>query len=685
MDPSHDNPPPPYSETDIYSQPGNIHTPPASSNALTADDALSSSTGDVQFTPPQSPTTARSVPAEPSPAVAAYFDSRPAPSEIPSERLEHTITISAETRPEDLALQPGFPARDVTEQDWRTFVNFLLPGHAARSNEAVVERKLRAASDAGSAPGDAKTQLGSITSEDGSQPQPAPRREDVERTVEEWNAFFFGPRGISIRLSPEPGARQMPGAWDQAFDNNAANTGSGAANANAATEPANQRSWGLGGIRVTQDGISIGNILEARRGRIRVGQFTADQSGISYAGRPIAPTQAGYYGAACPGQVGPSELRGEQARAARADRSLSSESSSDSDSEGEDHEVIDELLDYDELFDRDDSPSADQYNVCSQALQRWLSSPDQHITGATLRALKQQLHAPGSEGGALPQAERKERKKELKALIKVARSLAKRQRQERREVRRQEKQQRRAGRRERRQQQKEVRRTRREHRREGRRGHGHGGHVPSQPSAPPAPHGVPGVSVPSPPTGVPGVSVPPAPLWGRSFGRQPSPHIPPGPPTPETAAAHAPGLHIPAIPRAGRGGHPFAGRARPSGAYQGRESFFAHHVAPGGWPHARHPGQGFHRSRHEGFSRAVKQLGDRVAERTEALSRLEGEMAGNAPARRWGAGRMEARRYALEKEIESLQSSMEGLRVHADREQAKLAEEEGRAGGAARA
>ena len=108
-------------------------------------------------------------------------------------------------------------------------------------------------------------------------------------------------------------------------------------------------------------------------------------------------------------------------------------------------------------------------------------------------------------------------------------------------------------------------------------------------------------------------------------------------------------------------------------------------MVPGDCPHAGHPGQGFHRSRHEGVSRAVKQLEDRVAERTEALSRLEGEMAVNAPATGWGARRMGARRYALETEIEALQSSMEGLRVHADREQAKLAEEEGRAGGAARA
>lgn len=66
-------------------------------------------------------------------------------------------------------------------------------------------------------------------------------------------------------------------------------------------------------------------------------------------------------------------------------------------------------------------------------------------------------------------------------------------------------------------------------------------------------------------------------------------------------------------------------------------------------------------------------------ERTAALSRLESETANNTPARGWAARRVEGRKHALEKEIESLQLSAEGLRMSADEEYAKWVAEEGNA------
>lgn len=670
MNPDHDAPPPPYSVTDIYSHSGGDPTPAASStNGRHADDTISSSTGDIIYTPPLTPTTARSVAAEASPAVAAYFQSRPAPLNLPSERLEHTITINSGTRPQDLDLQPTFLARDVQEQDWRTFVNFLLPDHAARSNEAIVDRKLRAESDAGSARSGAEAQLGSIRSDDGNQSASAPRREDTERTVEEWNTFFFAPRGILIRLSSELEARQMPGAWDQAFDNDTGNTNNRATNNVAAEATENQRSWGMGGIRVTQDGVSIGNLLEAHRRGIRVGQLSADQSGISYGGRVLVPGQAmggggarGFaqwspwspWGPAQPGTTPAREAQLDNANVHDKDH-LSSSSSSDSDSESSDGDDIEELLDYDELLDDCENLSAAQYEACSGALHMWLNAPLQHITKADLRDLRRQIRALNSQNRALPQAEKKERKKELKALLKETRGLAKRQKQERRQLRRQEKQKRRGERRERRQQQREVRRARRQHAR------GRGRFAPPEPPMPPMP------PMPPPPVN---------PFGANPFGQGPlglspgfhspvPPHVPGVPPIP--GVPPVPGVPpIPCGPRAGRGGNPCAGRGRPWGPHQ----------------RGAHGGS-FHRARHESFTRAVNKLEDRLAERTLTLSQLEGEMASNTSSRGWGARRMEGRKHALEKEIEALQSSMEGLQVQADAEYAKLVAEEGEAAGTA--
>ncbi|SPN97538.1 uncharacterized protein DNG_01049 [Cephalotrichum gorgonifer] len=671
MDPVHDAPPPPYSETDIYSQPGNNAPSVASSNARRGDDNVSSSTENIIYTPPLTPTTAPGVTWEPAPAAAAFFDSRPATTATPPERLEHTIVISEEVRPQDLASQPGFAARDVTEQDWKTFINFLLPDHVARSNHAVADRKLRAESSAGSTGGDAEAQLGSLRSDDGAQPQPMPRREEMERTVEEWNTFFFAPRGIKIRLSPDTETRRMPGAWDQSFDNHAGNANEDPASSNAgpsARGPQAQTVWGMGGIRVTQDGISFGNALAADRFGIRLGQFTADQSGISYGGRtlfanpqhnPMARGLEGHHGPAWPPQPAPPAPRGRHAHEADGNhqRSSSKSSSSDSssDSDSSDGEGVGDLLDFDELFGHDQLAGA-QFDVCSATLHRWLNSPQQHITKADVRELKREVRAARSHNNALSSAERKEYKAGLKSLLKEMKGLVKQQKQERKQVKRQEKQRRRAEKRERKQQNREMRRARKE---QGRRGG-----FPPVPSMPPMP------SMPSMP---------------------PVPPQPPAPPMP-----HA-GLCNPL----GRGGHPghgmFSpwgggcgnrdgpfggrgrGRGRGRGAYQGPLGFFPSPEVPGGWP----TGHSHHRSHYESYTSAIKKLEDRISERTATLSRLENDMASRASGGGgWSARRAEGRKHGLEKEIEALQNSMEGLQVRADEEYAKMvaAEEDGARG-----
>lgn len=59
----------------------------------------------------------------------------------------HTIAIHPRTTPYDLPYpEPieDFFARDLTQQDWATFVNYLLPDYASDANNQVADRKLKA-------------------------------------------------------------------------------------------------------------------------------------------------------------------------------------------------------------------------------------------------------------------------------------------------------------------------------------------------------------------------------------------------------------------------------------------------------------------------------------------------------------------------------------------------------------
>ncbi|KAI8183675.1 hypothetical protein K4K51_013213 [Colletotrichum sp. SAR 10_75] len=177
-----DVPPPPYSETDIYSTAGRSsntnNTNASASPRIPSDDAASrvsshaSSHSEVIYTPPLTPRTnttqphsrhdsslssanasSSNHPASSTTAYsdfsAAYFDSRPPlPSRSPREQLVHTITVTPTTTPDDVPYAPTWAARDVTQQDWATFINVLIPHHAAARNEAVINRKLQAEEEA---------------------------------------------------------------------------------------------------------------------------------------------------------------------------------------------------------------------------------------------------------------------------------------------------------------------------------------------------------------------------------------------------------------------------------------------------------------------------------------------------------------------------------------------------------
>lgn len=201
-------PPPPYSETDIYSNAGgsNPRAPGAypSSSALTETASIASS---VRFTPPYTPHEQSEHGDQFISPSLFYIDSRPVAYRAVGPSYNHEIPISAHSSYEDFPYEASFADRDITTQDWATFLNFLLPHHIDNSNTAVADQKMKAelldermqnltlGSEKGERDmGHVDAQLGLL----------APRMDggekavDVQGVVGEWNRHFFEPRGVRI-------------------------------------------------------------------------------------------------------------------------------------------------------------------------------------------------------------------------------------------------------------------------------------------------------------------------------------------------------------------------------------------------------------------------------------------------------------------------------------------------------
>ncbi|KAK4158545.1 hypothetical protein C8A00DRAFT_10704 [Chaetomidium leptoderma] len=264
-----DAPPPPYTETDIYSSSGR--------DAQVADDTSRSTTstnGDVIYTPPLTPRSshqsnfAGEFDHAASSAAAAYFETRPAPALSSQGHIVHSITLARDSTPDTLPYPSNLSARDVRIQDWQTFANYLMPHHSSTTNEQIIDRKLRAeamtatttnnnnnddARSQSSGRSHAEAHLNRIRSPvdvDVDNVDTAQHRQSVDDTVREWNDGFFAPRRITIRVDIEPttasgnnGNRDggggltdippqpdynrdekhhMPGAWEPSFDQPAA-------------------------------------------------------------------------------------------------------------------------------------------------------------------------------------------------------------------------------------------------------------------------------------------------------------------------------------------------------------------------------------------------------------------------------------------------------------------------------
>ncbi|KAK1756850.1 hypothetical protein QBC47DRAFT_377834 [Echria macrotheca] len=646
-------------------------------------------------------------------------------------------------------------ARDVSLDDWRTFVNFLVPDFAAARNERLVDRKLRAemmSEAAEEVRSQAETEA-AVAQIEGLRIGSSPRQQVVdvgvaEATVREWNEGFFAPRGVVVRLDTlsggggnknEDGGMQVPGAWDTSFDREA-----GTAAAGPSTVPANgarsrfarlnpfsssggnnntggggNGAFRFGGITVDGDRLSIGDRFVADRNGLRIGGIVADGNGITLHGQPMfgaGPMAGGHHGGfgpggpfggvrGGPGMCGPRGTppwgaggprggfghgpwggrggggiwggvgaggapqdyddaagacggrgrrggrgRGRHNGKGRQRSRSSSVSSQSSSSSSSSESSVGSLPEYEDLRDP-------QLGVARERLQQWLRDPNQPITRAKVKALREEIKQAKTNESLVPgDTDRNALRKEVKALLKEWKGLKKQQSKANKQIRRERRQKRREEKRERRSVRREMRRAERD----WRRGRGH--HQHPHPHAPP-PHGMPGAF--------------PFPFGG-------APHVPPVPPVPGAA----PGLFG---PRGGLGnlfGGAGGGPAGPGPAGPSR-------TPPGAWPQENLDTLGPSHRASQAKYRAAEGLEKQIAAKEAELLRVHEAIArGEEEARNRGSGSdnknqgggdhkiqtpAETNAFRLETEIEALGRSMAQLRTEADEEFAReLAEEEQR-------
>ncbi|ROV89834.1 hypothetical protein VMCG_09517 [Cytospora schulzeri] len=426
-----------------------------------------------------------------------YFESRPVPPSFRAvEQSIHAIVVRPNSSPDDFPYQQGWASRDIRQEDWQTFLNYLLPNHAAESNEAVIERKLRAEGidvDNNDDVKSARSARSEKSARDAAAGERTPveaqldqiRSPDVqaavnmEETVTEWNEGFFGPRGMGIVLEQAPSAEdappRMPGAWEQSFNNSSSSPDF--ANANASPMPdrrpnhgggmwwrgnapdrrpndgsrwwpfnpmngsdTSSRGINFGGLSIDDDRVAIGNSIVADSNGLRIGGMVMDNNGVRINGRDLFGGGGG-----------------------------SSSSSSESDS---DALSIGSLPESEDLRDS-------QLTVAKTYLEQWLSSPENMITKENIKEAREKLKAAKknkSSGGSPGDKEQHHDndgapaaaaiRQQIRALMVQWKALKREQRTARREARRQKVAHRRAEKRERRQVKREVKRAHRQARRD---------------------------------------------------------------------------------------------------------------------------------------------------------------------------------------------------------------------------
>lgn len=505
-----DPPPPPYSETDIYSRSGRA---PGARTGPNDDDAsadASSSRSTTIYTPPETPRESHHnfSGGDDHHTVASahsYFESRPTLTTRPSgHNLVISLAIADDASPDDFPYPGWASAHDTTEQDWQTFLNYLLPDHASRANSQVLERKLRAEKDAQSSTTEksvAEAQLDQIKSSSDSQSQPL---RDIDTMIHEWNDGFFGPRGVTIQRTQTPASQHLPTVDPQSEPQTQSQEQATRSRWNP-FRPFAANSGGLRIGRLTIDGdrVSFGDSFEVDRNGVRWNNpSTEDHRPMFDNGvRGDIPRGPGPFDGFHGGRgrcfddqgIG----RGRGGRWWRAghnhhhyglrDHSPNSHSSSSSASDSGSDSSIGSLPDWDDLKDN-------QLPVTKQSISAWLAHPEQPVTREMLKAARSSIkaakNAPPPTNDPAWDVSREAMRQEVRALLTRFKELKREQKKslkamkrERRTVKRERKERRRAEKRERRTHERDFRQAERENRRHARRG-GHFDHGASLPHHP---------------------------------------------------------------------------------------------------------------------------------------------------------------------------------------------------------
>lgn len=446
--PPRDEAPPPYSETDIYSQSGARSN--AGSSQHPGDESLTSS--EAIYTPPLTPGAFASINNQ---GAAHYIDSRPAPSQCPPTHISHAITFTEESIAEDFPYINSWGSRDVSPQDWATFVNFLLPDHTTRGNEVVIDRKLRAEAESQSGESnrsEAESHLESLRERSIhlTQEDLAERQATAAASTLQWNQGFFGPRNMEVRLITQPGVSVMPGSWQAAFDQNTGDAVRGEAPRPGPSNPSNNSSFPF---VVDAEGIRWGNTFVADSRGLRIGKLIMDNEGIRWGedGPPLVPSNNRSVPLDTKNDAtGSSQERGRGLNAGafperRRDRSSSSDSSSSSESS------IGSLPDYDDV-------KPQQMPTYIAILQDLTQHPQKFRSKSEINTYKTAIK--GAKSAALPQQMDKTiMKAQLKSLATSWRQIKREQKKLRREEKKVRRKQRRAERKEYRKNKREMKRA----------------------------------------------------------------------------------------------------------------------------------------------------------------------------------------------------------------------------------
>ncbi|KAI0164257.1 hypothetical protein GGR52DRAFT_112120 [Hypoxylon sp. FL1284] len=493
-----DIPPPPYAETDIYSRSGRSPNSQPGQNDDVASTTGSSSESAIIYTPPETPRESHldftgSDDHHTTASAHSYFESRPPVNRAAGQDLVASLPVTEASSPDNFPYPSWARERETTEQDWHTFINYLLPDHASRVNSRLVERKLQAQDDAQSPQTErsaAEAQLGQIKpSADASSQTP----HNLDAVIREWNDGFFGPRGVTIcRQTPFPNSSSTPASHAPPTVNEPAPA------AELSPRPreqetrsrwnpfrsfeVNNRGVRFGGLTVDGDRVSFGTSFEVDRNGVRfngqnIGPGPGPVPGVSHSSSfPFdnGSHQGWWRDGHEEGRVGGGPWRGpghdEHERGGRGrggrwwrtghnhqgprsrSRSVSSSSSSDSSRSGQSDSSIGSLPAYDDLRDA-------QLPVAKQSVAAWLAHPDQPVTKdmvrdarADIKAAKNRIPTPSAskDDERAWEASKQALRLEVKALLARFDELKREQKRARREARKERRGNRRARRRERR-------------------------------------------------------------------------------------------------------------------------------------------------------------------------------------------------------------------------------------------